>query len=85
VTLHINIVVFYYSFSSVALVHLSDQNRNFQNYQFNLHIIVSLEHIKKAVSHFSEQVAKALVHPCKWLCTILCCFLHYQLLAMSGR
>jgi len=35
------------------------------NYQFNLHIIVSLEYIKKAVSHFSEQVAKALVHPCK--------------------
>jgi len=36
---------------------------------------VSLVHIKNAVSHFFEQVANALVRPCKWLCTILCCFL----------
>lgn len=67
-------------FFSVTLVHFSDQNWNSQNYLFNLHIIVSLVHIKKAVSHFFEQVANALVHPCKWLCTILFCFLHYQLL-----
>jgi len=39
-------------FFSVSLVHFSDQN--FQNYLFNIHIIVSLVHVKKAVSHFFE-------------------------------
>jgi len=38
---------------------------------------MSFVHIKKEVSHFFEQVAYALVHPCS---TILCGFLHYQLL-----
>ena len=71
--------VFGLQFFSVTLVHFSDQNWNSQSY-FDLHIIVSLVHIKKAVSHFFEQVANALVHPCKWLCTILCCLQHYQLL-----
>ena len=56
----------------------SDQNWNSQNYLFNLHIIVSLVHIKQAVSHLFE-VANALVHPCKWSCTFLCCFLHHHL------
>jgi hypothetical protein len=52
-------------FFSVALGHFSDQNQNSQNYLFNLHIIVSLVHIKKAVSYFFEQVANALVLSCK--------------------
>ena len=69
-----------YSFSQSLWYIFSDQNWNSQNYLFNLHIIESLVHIKKAVSHFFEHVANALVHSCKWLCTILCSFLHYQLL-----
>jgi hypothetical protein len=40
--------------------HFSDQNGNPQIYLFNLPIIVSLVHIRKAVSHFFEQVANAL-------------------------
>ena len=49
---------------------------------FNLYINVSLVPIKKTVSHFFEQVANALVPPCKWLWTILCCSLNYQLLML---
>ena len=64
------ITIIMIQFFSVALVHFSDQNFNSPNHLFNLHIIVSLVHIKKAVSHFFEQVANALVHPFKWLCTI---------------
>ena len=71
----------HFTFFSVALVHFSDQNWNSLNYLFNLHIIVSLVYIKKAFSYLFDQVANALNHPCKWLCTILCSFLHYQLLS----
>ena len=74
---------FHLQFFSVALVHFSDQNWNSQNYLFNLHISVSLVHMKKTVSHLFEHVANALVFPCTWLCTILCSFLHYQLLISS--
>ena len=58
-------------FFSVTLAHLSDQNWKSPNYLFSVHIIVSFVHIKKAVSHFFDKVANALVHPCKWLCTFV--------------
>ena len=71
---------YYYSFSQ-SLWYISQiRIEILKNYLFNLHIIVSLVHIKKVVSHVFEQVANALVHSCKWLCTVLCSFLHYQLL-----
>ena len=67
-------------FFSIGLVHFSHQNWNSQKFLFNCHIIMPFVQMKKAVSHCIKQIANAFVHPCKWLCTVLSFFLHYQLL-----
>lgn len=56
-------------FFSVALVYFSDQNRNSQNSLFNLHIISSIVHFMKVISHSFEKTANALAHSCKLLRT----------------
>lgn len=59
----IYIYKWFHGFSSVALVHFSDQNWISNNYLFGFDIIVSLLFIKKAVSHFSERLSNALPYP----------------------
>ena len=60
-------------FFSVSLVHFSDQNWNSQNYLFNLHINVSLVHIKKSSFSF-------LWTSCKCLCTFMQMIMYISLL-----
>lgn len=71
-----------FTVQNLVTLHLSEQNSNFQNCVFNLHIIVSLVHIQKGVPHSFEQVANAFVHPSS---TILCFIPHFQLLMSQSK
>ncbi len=69
-----------YSYFRVYSVALANHKWNDENYLSHLHIINSLVHIIKAVSHSFEQVTIVLVHSCNCLCIFVCSFLHYGLL-----
>ena len=62
-----------WQFFSVALstTFLSSQLKSsFLKYLFNRHLFLSLMHIIKAISHDFKQIANAVVHSCKWLCSL---------------
>ncbi len=58
------VILYYINYVEVFLSRFGALIRSRLKFLFNLHIIWSLVHLVKAISHYFEQIANALVHSC---------------------